>query len=330
MVILINGVISYLRLSRRLSAITVVTSFLYLVIGLTSIIIGRYDIHMNFMGTGVVSFAAGVNISFWTSIARKRGSPLTSYLHVITLMTLPLASLLGLRSYFLLLTSITGLLFILPLRTRSLTFLLEVYSFLSLLLTSLEHYDSLESLLLSVAWSYPVPLIYAVSSQALPKTYRYKVNRLLMLTAILTHLATLMLGRVRLLMWLSMLSYLGAVRLDRAILGLKRVSEEALPAHRYLIAGYSLTIPLLIISWLYPLGTLGILHLILIGFVGLHIYAHAPLMIPVLLGVRNSRRFNYSSLLLLLLAALSWPFNRDIALYFLAGSLFLAFYIVKP
>lgn len=63
---------------------------------------------------------------------------------------------------------------------------------------------------------------------------------------------------------------------------------------------------------------------------GLHIYAHAPMMIPVLLGIRNAKRFNYPALILLMLAALSWPFNREVALYFLSGSLFLAVYIVKP
>lgn len=323
--------ISYLRLSRKLSAAVVLASFAYLALGLLSLLLGSYEIHMHFMGMGVVTFAAGVNISFWTSLTREGGSSLAVLSHAIALLALPLASLLELGSYFLPLVPITGLLFLFFLRRKSITFLLEVYSFLSFLLVSLNRYESSVMFFLNLVWGYPVPLIYAVSSHALPKTYRSEVSKPLMLVAILTHLAALLgIGPFKHSMWLSMFSYLGAVRLDRAISGLKEVAKEALPAHRYLIASYLLTVPLLMISWFYPSEALDILHVLLIGFVGLHIYAHAPLMVPVLLGIRNSRRFNYSTLILLLLTALSWPLNRDVSLYFLAGSLFLAFYIVKP
>jgi len=117
--------------------------------------------------------------------------------------------------------------------------------------------------------------VYAVTAHTLPKTYRYEANRSLLTLSVLLHPAALMkIGPTRHLMWASMLSYLGAARLDRAYSGLKAVrAGEALPAHRYLVVGYILLVPALLVSWLYPLDKLGILHTVLIGFVGLHIYA---------------------------------------------------------
>lgn len=53
-------------------------------------------------------------------------------------------------------------------------------------------------------------------------------------------------------------------------------------------------------------------------------------MVPAILGMRNARRFNYAAPVLLVLAALSWPFNGDVALYFVSGSLFLLMYIMGP
>ncbi|MDK2383677.1 MAG: hypothetical protein QI199_02555 [Candidatus Korarchaeota archaeon] len=324
--------LSYLKLARKLSALAVLGSFAYIGVGLLSLPLRWYQVHMHFMGMGVVSFAAGVNISFWTSVTRRRGSVLAALLHSLSLLFLPLGSLLGWGTVMITFVSLTGLLFLIPLRKRSLIYLLELYSFLSLLSAALSSYRGMEVWLTTVEWAYPVPLIYAVTLHALPKTYRYRAS--LPLTILMTALHALALsgfGPSRHLMWASMLSYLGAARLDLSLRGLRSVRvREALPAHRYLIAGYLLLIPLLILSWFMPVNSLGLLHILLLGFVGLHIYAHAPMMIPVLLGIRNAKRFNYSALLLLLLAALSWPFNRDVALYFLLGSLFLVVYIVKP
>ncbi|GEM_PF-3120298 len=324
--------LSYLKLTRKLSALVVIGSFAYIGVGLLSLPLRWYQVHMHFMGMGVVSFAAGVNISFWTSVTRRRGSILAALLHSLSLLLLPLGSLLGWGNVLIALVSLTGLLFLIPLRKRSLVYLLELYSFLSLLSTVFGNFRGIEAWITAVEWAYPVPLIYAVTLHALPKTYRYRAS--LPLTVLMTALHAFALsgfGPSRHLMWASMLTYLGAARLDLAFRGLRSVRvREALPAHRYLIAGYLLLIPLLILSWPIPLDELGLLHILLVGFVGLHIYAHAPMMIPVLLGMRNAKRFNYPALLLLVMAALSWPFNRDVALYFLSGSLFLVVYIVKP
>ncbi len=323
--------VSYLKLARRLSALAVIGSFVYIGIGLVSLLLRWYQVHMHFMGMGVVTFAAGVNISFWTSVTRRRGSVPATVLHALALLSLPAGSLLGWGKVVVALVSLTGLLFLLPLRRRSLVYLLELYSFLSLLFTVFGSYQGIGAWV-AVEWAYPVPLIYAVTLHALPKTYRYRASLPLALTTIVLHaLALAGLSSSRHLMWASMLTYLGAARLDLAYLELKSVKVRgALPAHRYLIAGYLLLAPLLVLSWFIPVDALGLLHILLIGFVGLHIYAHAPMMIPVLLGIRNAKRFNYPALILLMLAALSWPFNREVALYFLSGSLFLAVYIVKP
>ncbi len=331
MIVIARNAVSYLKLARRLSALAVVGSFVYMGIGLASLPLRWYQVHMHFMGMGVLTFAAGVNISFWTSVTRRRGSVPVTILHSLTLLSLPAGSLLGWRTVMIALVSLTGLLFLLPLRKRSLIYLLEVYSFLSLLFTVFGSYRDIWAWA-AVEWAYLVPLIYAVTLHALPRTYRYRANLPLALVMIALHaLALAGLGPIRHLMWASMIAYLGAARLDLAYSGLKSVRvREALPAHRYLIAGYLLLAPLLILSWFIQVNALGLLHILLIGFVGLHIYAHAPMMIPVLLGIRNAKRFNYPTLILLMLAALSWPLNRDVALYFLSGSLFLVIYIVKP
>jgi len=324
--------LSYLKLARKLSALAVVGSFTYIGIGLLSLPLRWYQVHMHFMGMGVISFAAGVNISFWTSVTRKRGSVLAALLHSLSLLLLPLGSLLGWGTALIAFVSLTGLFFLIPSRKKSLVYLLELYSFLSLLSTVLSSHQGMEAWITAVEWAYPVPLIYAVTLHALPKTYRYRASLPLAIPMIALHALVLCgFDPSRHLMWTSMLSYLGAARLDLALRGLRSVRvREALPAHRYLISGYLLLIPLLILSWFMPVNTLGLLHILLLGFVGLHIYAHAPMMVPVLLGIRNAKRFNYSALILLLLATLSWPFNRDVALYFLSGSLFLVVYIVKP
>jgi len=89
------------------------------------------------MGMGVLAFAAGVNIAFWTSVARRRGSIVAASMHSLSLLALPLASMLGWGTLLLASVSVTGLLFLAPLRLRYSVFLLEVYSFLSLLLVSL-------------------------------------------------------------------------------------------------------------------------------------------------------------------------------------------------
>ncbi len=332
MVRIVDDSLHYLKLARKLSALVVVGSFVYIGLGLLSLLLRWYQVHMHLMGMGVLSFAAGVNISFWTSVTRRKGSTLAVLFHSISLLLLPLTSLLGWGKFLIALVSLSGLAFLSHLRKRSLTYLLELYSFLALFYTFFGSFQSIEEWITSLVWAYPIPLTYAVTLHALPKTYRYSVNRALALLMIIFHaFALLGLNPTKIFMWISMLAYLGASRLDLAYFGVKSVRvREALPAHRYLMAGYLLLLPLLILSWPIPTNTLELLHILLIGFVGLHIYAHAPMMIPVLLGTRNAKRFNYSALVLLTLAALSWPFNRDIALYFLSGSLFLVIYIVKP
>ncbi len=326
-----EGAVAYLKLTRKFSAAVVVAGLSYLGAGIASLLLRLYPIHMHLMGMGVLSFAAGVNISFWTSVTREKGSNAAALFHAISLILLPFCSLLGWGSIAVSVAAISGLLFLIPLRRRSLTFLLEIYSFLALLMAALRP-GSLEVWITGLEWGYAVPLIYAVTLHSLPRTYRYRPHVPSAALMLVLHLMALVgVGPTKHLMWASMLVYLAAARVDRALSGLRAIRvREALPAHRYLISCYLLLIPLLLISWPLDLDPLGILHILMLGFIGLHVYAHAPMMIPVLLGMRNSKRFNYWAPVLLAMAALAWPFSGNVALFLLLGSLYLVIYIVWP
>ncbi len=325
--------IHYLRLSRKLSGLAVVLSFAYFTVGAFSLISGIYKWHMIFMGAGVISFAAGVNISFWASLARRYGSPIPMIFHSLFVISLPIAYLVSnsFGSLFIAIMSLSGILFLLQLRRGSISFLIEIYSFTALLISSLLS-GSLIDRFLWMEWAYPVPLIYAVSAHALPRTYKYELNIPFMAAALLTHAAALLrIGPPIYLMWTSILLYVISLRLDLTFKAFRSVRvEEAIPAHRYMLSGYLLVFLLGLLFLLIPDDNLSLLHYLLLGFIGLHIYVHAPMMIPVLLGTSNSRRFTLAPLVLIFLAALSWPYSRTISLYFICGSLPLLFYIVKP
>ena len=298
-----------LRRARSLSALTTFTSFIFLAAGLVSLLFNAVW-HMKLMISGLLAFASGVNISFLAALSRK--SPSAAVVHSVNLILLPLLPYQLMVISF----SITGLLMTLLSGRRDFYAGVIAYSYLAPLLAL--PYKGVP-FFLWLAWSHPVALIYAVSLHSLPKTYRYKYDRLLAYTSLAAHLYALLRGEP-FFASLSELLYFLSLRLDKVLPSLRRVRGEARKAHNYLISAYLLLTPVIVFSF-FGLRQLSYLHLLLLGFIGLHVYGHAPMMLPVIFGVRNARSFTPLPLIMLTLSALTWPFHREIALYLLLGSL---------
>ncbi len=196
-------------------------------------------------------------------------------------------------------------------------------------------------------YAYPVPMIYSVSIHSFPSTYREKPVLPLYAAA----MAVLAAGLALTLQGMdygfpvsaaSMLLYYPAIGLHRAGRVLSKIKEARNPivrkTHMYFLAGHFYALLATFIAILYtvlymsdPLSPLEcITHSLALGFVGLHIYIHAPLMLPVILGIPTARRYNQSPYAALLLSLLVFCINRDLALVLVAASLALLALIVWP
>ena len=299
-----------LRGARSISALAVLISFIFLALGIISLTF-RVEWHMALMTSGLLTFASGVNISFLAALGRR--ASWTFILHFLALTLLPL--LMADRAVALLSFSLTGLIATLSIRRLDFYTGVIAYSYLapalSIIYRGVPFY-------LWLSWGFSAPLIYSVSLHSLPKTYRYKDLRPLAYLSLAFHLLA-MISALNLMASISMALYLMALRMGKALSSLKRVRGEALKAHRYLIQAYLLLIPVVLASFLIR-DTLQFLHLFLLGFVGLHVYGHSPMMLPVIFGVRNRRSFFSLPLIMLVIASLVWPLNREVSLYFLVGS----------
>ncbi len=297
-----------LRRARILSAVTVSFSFLFLTLGLAGLLVDlRW--HMKLMIAGLLAFASGVNISFLAALSRK--SSLMAVVHSLVLTLLPLIP----DQLMVLAFSLTGLLMTALSGRRDFYTGVIAYSYLAPALAL--NYQGIP-FFLWLAWSHPVALIYAVSLHSIPKTYRYEYNRLLAYSALATHLYALLRGEP-FFSSLSMLLYLLSLKLNEALRSMRKVKGEARKAHKYLITAYLLLIPVILFSFT-GLRQLAYLHLVLLGFIGLHVYGHAPMMLPVIFGVKNARSFSPLPLLMLALSSVAWPYNKEVALYLLLGS----------
>ncbi len=297
-----------LKRARFLSALTTSFSFIFLTVGIIGLAI-NVKWHMNLMAAGLLAFASGVNISFLAALSRK--APLFSTIHALVLLILPLLP----RDLMVLSFSLTGLLMTVQSGRRDFYTGIIAYSYLSPLASLL--YEGIPFYLWLV-WSHPVSLIYAVSLHSIPKTYRYEHDKLLAYTSLAAHLYALIRGEP-FFASLSMLFYFLSLKLNKALSSIGRVAKEARKAHKYLITAYLLLLPVILCSFL-GLRHLPYLHLLALGFIGLHVYGHAPMMLPVIFGIRNARSFSSLPLIFLALSSIIWPYNREIALYLLLGS----------
>lgn len=92
----------------------------------------------------------------------------------------------------------------------------------------------------------------------------------------------------------GLLAYYPALGLHRAPELLRRASSLPGPAGdavRYMVVSHLLTIPPMLLS-LHPQATvLARIHLLYIGFIGVHIILHAPLLLPQVARVKLSKNY---------------------------------------
>ncbi len=201
---------------------------------------------------------------------------------------------------------------------------------------------------LGLGISYPVSLIFSFSSITMTRNYVVKVTAFRVLAPILIHaasIAALVLGfyvEALLLLAFFMLSHfvvMGYYRFPRLIeKALSMASVVNRRAYIYIVSGHTAALIAVIAFLVFLLSSLseGVLdkliatHMIYMGFIGLHIYLHAPLMAPFIAEVGSARRYNPSPLALLLLATITRPTLPTLSFLLAIISLAALLFIIKP
>jgi len=197
---------------------------------------------------------------------------------------------------------------------------------------------------LSILLAYPVPLIYAVTSHSLPATFGDKpLAPVAVLASLLSGAAGMMVasGSMRLAALLAGIS----VALYVVGSGVSRVGEyfsvarektggqgKAYEGMAYYLWGHVfviITVIIIFIMTIYAFSTgltgrrliLLMIHMYALGFSWMHVAIHAPMMLPVILGVRHAMRYNLAPYILDLLALVLWPWTGGAALALVMASL---------
>ncbi len=189
----------------------------------------------------------------------------------------------------------------------------------------------------ALTFAYPVTLIYAVTVNSLPSTFNDKPSYFLsyslpVLTAIGSFLVGLRFIKAgSAVIVASTLIYIFAARmyrLKRYLSSIQRLNKESpaykgsaffIKSHYVIIASISLTViyTLLFITKSFSFYCLlCLLHAYVMGFVSIHVFLHAPVMLPVVLKVKHKRRYTLWPLILALVATAVWPVS-GIASYIL-------------
>ncbi len=178
---------------------------------------------------------------------------------------------------------------------------------------------------------YPVTAIYAVSIHAVPRTYKaqpHGIASALLVLLLLSGLTSFTAGYYKIsltLYALSLLVYPLSIKLYRLNEWLRETSTKkspGRPGNLYFLYGHIFVALFSLISAYavagFALGYIGnvftAIHLVAMGFIGVHIYIHAPMMLPVVVGVATKRRYTMLPFILLLLATLVWPLNGPLSL----------------
>jgi len=201
---------------------------------------------------------------------------------------------------------------------------------------------------LGLAMSYPVSLIFSFSALTMTRNYAVRVSTARVTPPLLLHAFSIifyMLGfnfESLLLLSAFMLLHFGVIGFHRFPRLVERAFSMRSPVNRraylYIVAGHSTALIAAIVFAVYVIanmieGSLDLLiasHLVYMGFVGLHIYLHAPLMAPTLAETRSAKRYNPIPLILLLLAAISRPLFPTISFFTVLASLAGLLLIIKP
>lgn len=189
---------------------------------------------------------------------------------------------------------------------------------------------------LSVALGYDLPLIYAVTAHSVPMTFRRRPRWAAAFAGMLASAAG---GALAGLGFVAPGAALGAAglpfyaasaRLEELPGYLREASRRPGAAGaglRYFAIGHAASLAAAVLAAAYTLlyaagacDTPCLLHGYTLGFISIHVWIHAPMMLPVILRVRHRRRYNPLPYLLALLAALAFPASGPAALALYAAS----------
>ncbi|MCE4624630.1 MAG: hypothetical protein F7C35_02030 [Desulfurococcales archaeon] len=184
---------------------------------------------------------------------------------------------------------------------------------------------------LGLTMSYTIALIYSVTFHSLPATYKDKPVTLLGYVSVaLTSISSLLVvwdlvGEGLPLLLLSMYTYIVGARLYRVPQYIAWVRSNIkrgtaayrgmkyyLDGHIFVIATALLATAMIGYEVLKPgpcsVGCILLsLHVLALGFSWMHVAIHAPMMLPVIVGVRHAKRYNIWPYLLTILSLLLWP-----------------------
>ncbi|HIQ23975.1 MAG TPA: hypothetical protein EYH50_02890 [Pyrodictium delaneyi] len=183
----------------------------------------------------------------------------------------------------------------------------------------------------ALTYSLLLPLVYAVSFQSFTMTCGLKPVLWLLpastaaslVSGVAAITGSSYAGPAALI---SMVLYIIGARLYEV----KRCMHGGKAARRYFAIGHIAVLVATVLSIYAIAGGTGpyALHTVLIGFVGVHIAVHAPMMVPVVVGLSNARRFTPLPYVLLLAAVPAWSYSCRASMLLLVAWLFFTVAIV--
>jgi hypothetical protein len=202
-------------------------------------------------------------------------------------------------------------------------------------------------LMLGLVYAIPVTAIYSVTIYSLPKTYHSEPRSPLVALLYAVQASGLALYIYQRHAGLALLSlalalYPAAARFNLLHEGLRAAREKAGAvrlSHLYYVWGHiaalGFTVASIASSIAYMLGPswprlMLLVHSLALGFTACHIELHAPLMLPVILGVPSARRYNPAPYILLALSLILHPLNGTASLAVFTLSLLATALIVLP
>ncbi len=339
----------------KLSRISTLGIFLGLVYALAGIISAYFEppYHIALLGLGVgLLFPSSIYITFTGSL--KSGLPrrgmeaVTPILAVLAASLAPPYSLISLNGGLTL-----GVLAVILLgahvyfqvvdwrrRESRLLFFYPVFSgVVGLTVSIIRGYGVIERLAISGV-SIAVSMVYTVSLTTIARNYGFDPSRRIAHTPFALLLLGLAIyaydpGYSLSIISTSMILYYLVLGIHRAAFVLERARRgpPVLAAtFRYMVTAHILSL-LASIGALYSSLTGNILiaiHYIFIGFIGLHILLHAPLMLPQITGVILRKNYNPSPLILLALASIIRGVQGEASLALVVASLVVAFVQFRP
>lgn len=337
-------------LTRNIARLVVYTSIVYLVAALLYVIAGNFLVHASLMlYSSLILFPYGVAIAYIASGAVRRSfAAVLASAGGVILVVLPtsVATVIGLEEIADSLVALAGFLAALSsgyvaLQRRGSIKLslfmvcvsminLSVIPLVKMILVSTPLFEYAIALVIG----FPISLIYAVTVHSLPSTFNdkplYEASIPLPFINLLASILVLSKWATygTLLLLFSLALYIVAARIYRVLRYLDTAKQKSGVSRRgllYFLYGHVTVIISILIVVVYSSAfiagsgfcrVLCILHELALGFTSLHVYIHAPMMIPVILGIKHRRRFNPVPYLATLIAMLIFPLNTELALVF--------------